>query len=238
MTIFNKQTISLFRDRPIATFLENPILPFSGSTILNAGWTFEDTDVISGSIAVGSGSFFNGDRQTPVTPAAVSTNWSLVLQLNSGSFRSINIYDSGSADTSGDVTSYGGWFISGSNSTITPYFSNGVHGGPWTRWQAVVEPNRSRFSGSIFKTTIHFNDSIIGSWIKLHASQGPLKGPIGDVLRITEVEMFDETKLTTISGSAFNQYSVELSDISLLNVSQTGGNAPESPAAGLPGAQA
>ena len=235
--IFNKNTIALQRERPLSTFVTNPVLPTSGSAILDAGWTFEESDPVSGSIGLGSGSFFDGDRQTAVTPAEVSTNWSLVMQLQSGSFRSVNMYDSGSADIGSENPSYGGWFVSGSNSSITTYFTNSWNGSRWTKWRTLIAPVRSQFSGSIFKTEIVFPSAITANWIKLHASDGALKGPEGEVLRISEVEVFNETKLTTISGSAFNQYGLHLTSTSTLGVSQSGGDAADSPAGGFPGQQ-
>ncbi|KKM78271.1 hypothetical protein LCGC14_1361630 [marine sediment metagenome] len=121
-------------------------LPMSGSGrygIFNAGWRSEDVDPFSGSLIQNSGSLFDGDLETIVTPS-VETNWSIGARMAaSGSFRSVILYDSGTIP---------GWYNSGSNSSVELYVSSANN--RWGKCQTFIMPLRDVFSGSIYQTHI------------------------------------------------------------------------------------
>lgn len=186
---------SLYREYPKDIFVNFTNLPPSGSIPYDAGWKAEDNIPVSGSLLFGSGSLIDGDYATIVTPAVI-TNWSIGCNLgHSGSFRSFTMYDKGY---------YPEYYISGSNSSINVYVS--YSNSNWVLWKTVFSPPRILYSGSIYATKIEFPEAIGSQFIKITCIDGPLKDLIGNLIRITEIEIKEENAGLFTSGSIYNSY--------------------------------
>lgn len=195
--MINRGKILLYNEAPTKVFSAEMSLPPSGSVFTDAGWRENDSNPTSGSLYLGSGSFFDGDKETAVTPDDISTNYSIGISIADARFlQSITFYDSGSRP---------GWYISGSNATIDAYSSSSNK--YWGLCATFVHPSRTLYSGStIYKTTLNFNPVIYGTNIKLHMVDGPLKDPSGNILRITGIETEERPQTTSSSGSLYHEY--------------------------------
>ena len=175
--------------------------PSSGSLLKNAGWRSSDIRPVSGSLIMNSGSLFNYNKTTIVTPL-VSTNWSIGAELKaSGSLEKVIIYDVGAMP---------GLYVSGSNSAITVYVSGTNY--VWNEWKTIYNPPRTLYSGSVYQIPITFPVPLWGKYVKINASNGALRDPAGNYLRISEIDVRESFNITSISGSKYNEYSTTYSN--------------------------
>jgi len=185
---------TLYKD-PIS--IQQPVsvnLPNSGSNFV-VGWRANDLVPASGSLCFPSGSMIDGDFTTIVTPLT-TTNWSIGIRCQvSGSFAAVHLYDSGL---------YPGFYFSGSNQRIDPYVA--IYNNSWYRCATNTPINRILYSGSIYQTIIELPVGCVGKYLKLHSADGPLKDPLGNYLRFTQIQVFERVDNTATSGSYYQEY--------------------------------
>lgn len=173
-------------------------MPTSGSYFTDAGWRSDDSNPTSGSLIFGSGSLYDGDLTTIVTPD-VSTNWSIGCKLpHSGSIINVTLFDKGS---------YPGLYFSGSNTPLKAYLS--LVNNRWAEWFTIVKPVREWYSGSIYKIDIECPSAVSGSYFKLNAYDGALFDPMGNTIRFTEMRVRMAISSYTASGSIYPMYEPE-----------------------------
>ena len=186
--------ITLYKD-PIT--IHSPLsisLPASGSRFV-VGWRANDVVPASGSLCFPSGSMIDGDFTTIVTPLT-TTNWSLgIRSQTSGSFAAVYLYDKGV---------YPNFYFSGSNQRIDPYVA--IYNDSWYRCATNTPISRELYSGSIYRTIIELPIGCVGKYLKLHSADGPLKDPLGNYLRFTQIQVYERLDDVAVSGSHYQDY--------------------------------
>ena len=150
---------------------------------------------ISGSLIWGSGSLFDNSITSIVTPA-IDSNWSVGIRLKaSGSFVNIKLFDVGTMP---------GWYCSGSRSSADVYTS----GAPdvWKRYKTVVRPLRLQYSGSVYVTEFTFPTPSYGQYAKIHWWNGAPMDPIGNLIRVSKIQVREFVNTSAASGSKLPEY--------------------------------
>jgi len=177
--------------KPIIRSASSIYIGQSGSTISGGLYSEDDSAAPSGSVLpTGFTGLYDLDYTTPV--ASGSTNWSVGADLGSSSWmQGITLYDDGTAGP--------GMYWSGSNASLRVFASEDNDDWFWVRDYHHL--NRVTYLNDVRKIDLQFKAPRSGSYVKAYAFDGGLKSSLGNILKITEMAVW-ECRTTPTSDRA------------------------------------